>query len=77
VSATNVRLLQAAAEVVGGEEALAQRLGVTHARLAMFLTNRIPLPDSLLLVAVDIILDDRRARGGLPMSELHDERRRT
>jgi hypothetical protein len=70
MSATSAKLLQTAAEIVGGEDVLAQRLGISEKALAMFLADRRALPDSLLLRAVDIILDDRQPRlppaSGLP-----------
>jgi hypothetical protein len=62
MSATTVRLLQSAAEAVGGTRALARRLGIGEALLAKFMADIHPLPDSMLLVAVDIVLEDRPAR---------------
>jgi len=62
VSATTVKLLQAAAEIVGGEEALAESLGIGEALLSRFLADVRQLPDPLLLQAVDIILADRLSR---------------
>jgi hypothetical protein len=66
VSATTVKLLQAAAEIVGGSKALAERLFIGEALLAKFIDDSRPLPDALLLRAVDIILADRVSRLGLP-----------
>ena len=66
-----MKLLQAAAEIVGGEDALAERLGITQARMAMLLADRVSLPDRLLLLAVDIILEDRQARGTAPPSNIY------
>jgi len=71
MSMTTVKLLQTAAEIVGGEDALAERLGVTQTRMAMLLADRVSLPDRLLLLAVDIILEDRKARGVVPPSNLY------
>src|SRR4051812_39117856 len=76
MSMSTVKLLQAAAEIVGGEDALAERLGITQARMAMLLADRVSLPDRLLLLAVDIILEDRQARGGVPPSNVHAQPRR-
>lgn len=59
MSATTVRLLQAASEIVGGERALAEELGISATLLAKFMADVIQLPDPLLLRAVDIILADR------------------
>ena len=61
-----MKLLKAAAEIVGGEEALAGRLGIPYSRMASLLADRVPLPDPLLLRAVDIILEDRQAHGNVP-----------
>jgi DNA-binding transcriptional regulator YdaS (Cro superfamily) len=62
VSATSVNLLVAAAEIVGGNRALARRLGIGETLLAQFMNDSRQLPDLLLLRAVDIILSDRQAR---------------
>jgi hypothetical protein len=62
VSATTVRLLQAASEISGGNRALARRLGISEALLSRFMADLPELPDPLLLRAVDIILADRYAR---------------
>ncbi|HZM36178.1 MAG TPA: hypothetical protein VFC18_17020 [Burkholderiales bacterium] len=59
MSTTTSRLLQAAAEIAGGETALAERLGIGEALLARFMAGTRALPDALLLRAVDIILADR------------------
>ena len=59
MSATTVKLLQAAAEIVGGEEALAGRLGISERMLVRFMNDSRELPDSLLVQAVDIVLSDR------------------
>jgi DNA-binding transcriptional regulator YdaS (Cro superfamily) len=62
MSATSVKLLQAAAEIVGGTRALARRLGISEALLSRFMSNRRELPDALLLRAVDVILEDVESR---------------
>jgi len=62
VSATTVQLLKVAAEMLGGEAPLAERLGVAEAQLARFMADNPPLPDPLLLRAVDIVLADQRFR---------------
>ena len=49
-----VRLLQAAAEIVGGESALARQLRIGESLLASYLSGTRLLPDLLLLRAVDI-----------------------
>jgi hypothetical protein len=61
MSATTVKLLQAAAEIAGGEEALAERLGIRPRLLAKFMADSHELPDWLLLRAVDIIIAERQS----------------
>jgi hypothetical protein len=56
-----VKLLQAAIEIVGGNHALARHLGIDNALLALYLADRRPLPDALLLRALDLILAERHA----------------
>jgi len=60
VSATTVELLRAAADIVGGNRALAIRLGVKGA--SRVLADSLALPEHLLLRAVDIILADRQSK---------------
>ena len=62
MSTTSVKLLQAAAAIIGGEPALAERLGIGEHFLSIYMADLRPLPDWLLLKAVDIILADRHAR---------------
>jgi hypothetical protein len=62
MSATTVRLLQAASEILGGDKALADRLGVGDALLSKLLADVLELPDPLLLRAVDIIIAERQSR---------------
>ena len=62
MSATTLRLLEAAREIVGGSKALAECLGIAQARLSRFTDGSRPLPDALLLRTVDIILADRQSR---------------
>jgi len=76
VSTTSARILQTASEIVGGNEALAERLGIGLRALAMFMENRRHLPDSLLLRVVDIILDDRQSRIALAGQAAAEARRR-
>jgi hypothetical protein len=68
LSATTVQLLQAAAEIVGGDRALARELGISEALLGRFMNDSRELPDMLLLRAVDIILADRQAHLPVPLS---------
>ena len=66
MSATTLKLLRAAAEIVGGEDALAERLGIRKRVFSRFMSGHQALPDVLLLRAVDIILTDRLS-GALPV----------
>jgi hypothetical protein len=68
MSATTVKLLHAAAEIVGGTRALAQRLGIGEVLLAKFMGG-VDLPDALLLRAVDIILQDRDPAAAPPAED--------
>jgi hypothetical protein len=61
MSTTTVKLLRAASEIVGGEDALAERLGIRKNLFSKFVQGALKLPDVLLLRAVDIILADRLA----------------
>ena len=53
---------EAAAEIAGGNGALARRLGIGESLLAKFLGDNLQLPDPVLLKAVDIILEERLSR---------------
>ena len=74
VSMTTVKLLETAAEIVGGPAELAHRLGIRPATLSLCLADARPLPDALLLKAVDIILEDRQSR--LPRLQPPEAQRR-
>jgi hypothetical protein len=58
MSDATVRLLQAAAEVLGGEAALARHLNIGELLMRAYMEERRPLPDFLLLRAVDVMLDN-------------------
>ena len=58
MSDSTVRLLRAAAEILGGEAKLARHLDITDLLLRAYLESRRPLPDYLLLRAVDVVLDN-------------------
>jgi hypothetical protein len=62
MSQTSVRLLRAASEIVGGDKALAECLGISEKLLRKFIEDTRELPDLLVLHAVDIILADRGGR---------------
>jgi hypothetical protein len=66
MTSCTARLLQAAAEVVGGEKALANELGISEKLLSRFMADFISLPDPLFLRAVDIVLDRQHSELGLP-----------
>ena len=80
MNATSIKILEAAAEIVGGKEALAERLGISETVHARYMEGHRALADALLLHVVDIILNDRQSRhparrhaafqaAGLPVSE--------
>lgn len=58
MSASSVRLLEVAAELLGGEAKLARYLNIGEALLRAFMEDRRPLPDLLLLRAVDVVLEN-------------------
>lgn len=70
MSATTVKLLHVAAEIVGGEKRLAERLGIGETLLSKLLADLLELPDPLLLRAVDIILAERQSRLPLPPGQV-------
>ena len=77
VNSTSAKLLQAALEILGTERELARRLGIGETLLSKFMTDLHPLPDPLLLRAVDIVLENRDpARSPLlaPVESLKDPR---
>ena len=59
VSAASAKLLQAAADVLGSEAALAERLGIEERLLRSYLSDSLELPDALLLRVVDVLLGER------------------
>lgn len=74
MSATTIKLLQTASEIVGGDAALADRLGISERLLARFMADRIELPDQLLLLAVDIVVADRQSRLPQPVNLIQESR---
>lgn len=61
-----VKLLQAASEMTGGDEALAERLGVEAALLRRLMSGKYELPETVLLKTVDIILANHESQPSLP-----------
>ena len=55
-------LLKRAAQITGGYAQLCEYLGVSDARLKLWLAARVRLPDPIFLKAVDLILRDDIAR---------------
>ena len=49
--------LARAAMIIGGVDALAERLGVASGTLAMLIRGDAPVPPEMFLVAIDIITD--------------------
>jgi hypothetical protein len=63
MSTANTRLLlEAAAEILGGEDRLAEYLNVDATLLRAYLKGRRPFPDLLLLRTVDVLLNNMRRR---------------
>ena len=60
--ASAVRLLRAASELVGGDKALAERLGITASALSRLMTGQGELSDSVLLRVVDIVMASHDSR---------------
>ena len=58
---TKLRLLRTAIEVVGGREKLAERLEVPISMIDTIVLEPKLIPDTILLRAIDIVLDDREA----------------
>lgn len=56
------RLLQRAAEITGGRERLANRLGVEAHSLEFWLSGRATPPERVFLAVVDLVLEDDVAR---------------
>ena len=58
MSQATARVLRAAAEVLGGEAALAKHLNIGELLMRAYIEERRPLPDFLLLRAVDVVLEN-------------------
>lgn len=63
-------LLTRAAEIAGGYAQLCELLGVSEARLKLWLAGTVRLPDPIFVKAVDVVLRDDIARAS------HDRRHR-
>jgi hypothetical protein len=59
---TATRLLEAASKVSGGDRALARLLGLSEILFSSYRYGLRPLPDHLLLRAVDVLLEARERR---------------
>jgi hypothetical protein len=62
MSSATVRLLEAAADIAGGELRLAERLDISPVLLRAYLEDRRALPDKMLLNVVDIVLQTKEPR---------------
>ena len=69
MSLTTVKLLQAAADILGGEDALARRLNIGEILMRAYMEERRPLPDFLLLRAVDVVLEHNQLQRAQPPRE--------
>jgi hypothetical protein len=65
------RVLGRAVQKLGGEQELAARIGITVLLLRLYLEGQRPVPDAVLLRAVDIVLDElpELSKPGRPASE--------
>lgn len=78
MSATKVRVLHVASDMAGGSGPLAERLGISEGMLRKYVAGVFPLPDSLFLRAVDLILMEREphpAHGSAAGASLREEHR--
>jgi hypothetical protein len=74
MSQATARVLRTAAEVLGGEEALAKHLNIGELLMRAYIEERRPLPDFLLLRAVDVVLENiNRSQAKPPTTQAVDE----
>ena len=74
MSQATARVLRAAAEVLGGEAALAKHLNIGELLMRAYIEERRPLPDFLLLRAVDVVLENiKRPQARPPTTQPVDE----
>lgn len=66
MSHATIKLLQAAVEILGSEEALARHFDIGTILMQAYLEGRRPLPDYLLLRAVDVVLDQVKPGSVVP-----------
>jgi hypothetical protein len=59
---SQVKLLRAASDILGGDKALAQHLDIRESLLASLMSGRHRLPTQLLVLALDIILQEREGK---------------
>jgi hypothetical protein len=71
MSHATVKLLRAAAEILGSEEALARHLDIGTLLLGAYMEERRPLPDYLLLRAVDVVLENMAPPAVVPAQAPH------
>jgi DNA-binding transcriptional regulator YdaS (Cro superfamily) len=62
VADVRVETLRRAAQILGGEQQLAIRSGVTPSHLALWLAGVEPTPPKIFLLAVDVISEEERTR---------------
>jgi DNA-binding transcriptional regulator YdaS (Cro superfamily) len=67
------RAVAKAVQVLGGEEALAARLGLTPGTIKLLMAGRVPVPQQVFLKVVDIISGDDWPPNG--NSKQHKSRR--
>jgi hypothetical protein len=58
VKTVGQRVLERASRKLGSDSELAARLRISDARLSTYLGGTLPIPDAVLLRAVDVVLDE-------------------
>jgi len=69
MSQATVKLLQASAEILGSEDALARHLNIGEVLLQAYLDGRRELPDYLMLRCVDVVLAHAKPAAPQPRLE--------
>ena len=74
MSASIPKLVRAASNIVGGDKALCQRLGIDETLLSRLMTGQHELPEHVLLGIVDIILARPQSHRSRRVDQLRDVR---
>lgn len=74
MSQATVRLLKAAADMLGDERRLAERLHIDEPLLRSYMEDRLELPSAVFLKTVDIVLQPLDASESSPANEHRSKR---